>query len=66
MIVPELVNMNLREDLPGLTTKKEFNRCKWILKIKTLLEWFKVVSFRDTSIRHAEKEVKTIRKIPKC
>ena len=64
VIVTELVNMNLPEDLPGLTIKKELNRCKWILKIKTILEWFKVVSFTETSIWHAEKEIKTIRKIP--
>lgn len=30
---------NLPEDVLGLTTKKELNKCKWILKIKTLLEW---------------------------
>ena len=64
VIVTELVNMNLPEDLPGLTIKKELNRCKWILKIKTILEWFKVVSFTETSIWHADKEIKTIRKIP--
>ena len=37
--------MNLPEYLPALTKKKELNRGKWILKIKTILEWFKVVSF---------------------
>ena len=68
MIVTELLIMkNLPEDLLGLTTKKESNKCKWILKIKTLLEWFnlKVLPFRDTSIWYADKKVKTIRKSEK-